>query len=372
VRKRTLFERRIARSIFRRTNAVSSSAVMSCSSSSIVSIAHDVGERLRREMEERLRSAVAGGEIELIGKSEAMEEVRRAIVCAARRGETSVVISGETGTGKELIARAIHGASGRGGRFVAVNCAAIAETLAESELFGHVRGAFTGASESRTGLIRAAEGGTAFLDEIGEASPGMQAKLLRVIEEKTVVPVGTERGVAVDVRFIAATNRDLRSEMEAGRFRADLYYRLAGAEIVAPPLRERTEDVEELAEYFLAGTGSGRRFTAGALAALEEYEWPGNVRELKNAVERVAQIGAGRITEKEVRMRRGGDVNRVVNREVGGNGIRPGDGEKLETFLRRAQRLAAVTALNREGSMRRAARALECDFRTLQKILAEE
>ncbi len=306
----------------------------------------------------------------MIGKSEAMAGVREAIERAARRWETCVVITGETGTGKEVIAQTIHGASGRRGRFVAVNCAAIAETLAESELFGHVRGAFTGASESRAGLIRAADGGTAFLDEIGEASAGMQAKLLRVIEEKRVVAVGTEGGVAVDVRFIAATNRDLREEMEAGRFRADLYYRLAGMEIVAPPLRERGGDIGELAEYFLAGTGRGRRWTAGALAALAEYEWPGNVRELKNAVERMAQGEGSRITREEVE--RSGEMNRRGRREAGGKGIQLGDGEKLGTFLRRAQRLAAVTALRREGSMRGAARALECDFRTLQKILAEE
>jgi two-component system response regulator HydG len=260
----------------------------------------------------------------LIGQSEAMARVRVGIERAARHA-SSVLITGETGTGKELIAKAIHAGSGRRGRFVAVNCAAIAETLAESELFGHVRGAFTGASEGRAGMIRAADGGTVFLDEIGEASGAMQAKLLRAIQEKTVTPVGTERGVTVDVRFIAATNRDLRAEMAAGRFRADLYYRLAGAEIWAPPLRERGGDIGELAEHFLAG--SGRRWTAGALAALGEYEWPGNVRELEHVVERVRlERETGAITAAEVyavignvrwsgtRMRRG--VRRIGTEEV--------------------------------------------------------
>jgi two-component system response regulator HydG len=236
----------------------------------------------------------------LIGQSEAMARVRVGIERAARHA-SSVLITGETGTGKELIAKAIHAGSGRRGRFVAVNCAAIAETLAESELFGHVRGAFTGASEGRAGMIRAADGGTVFLDEIGEASGAMQAKLLRAIQEKTVTPVGTERGVTVDVRFIAATNRDLRAEMASGRFRADLYYRLAGAEIWAPPLRERGEDIGELAEHFLARAGSGRVWTRGGLGALTGYGWPGNVRELEHVVERVRlERETGAITAAEV------------------------------------------------------------------------
>lgn len=315
-------------------------------------------------MDERLPAGVGWGEIQLIGKSEAMMEVRRAIVRACL-GETSVVITGETGTGKEVIARAVHAASGRRGRFVAINCAAIPETLAESELFGHVRGAFTGASESRTGLIRAADGGTAFLDEIGEASPGMQAKLLRVIEEKTVTPVGAERGVTVDVRFVAATNRELRGEMEAGRFRADLYYRLAGLEIESPPLRERGEDIAELAEHFLAG--SGRVWTAGGLAALAKYEWPGNVRELKNAVERLAATAAEGITEREV-------TGAVRCGEGGGavRGIAVGVGETLEEFVTRVRLAAVMEVWRREGSLKKAAKALRCNFRTVRRILESD
>jgi transcriptional regulator with PAS, ATPase and Fis domain len=228
--------------------------------------------------------------------------LREEIAQAARHASASVLITGETGTGKELVARAIHAASARrGGPFVAVNCGAIAETLAESVLFGHVRGAFTGANEHHAGLLRSAQGGTVFLDEIGEATAAMQVRLLRVIEGRTVLAVGATRETALDVRFLAATNRDVREEMEAGRFRADLYYRVAGMEIRTPPLRERAEDVGELAEYFLERTGGGVRFTAGAVAALRMREWNGNVRELAHAVERLRFGCAGRvITEREV------------------------------------------------------------------------
>ncbi len=203
--------------------------------------------------------------------------------------ETTVLILGESGTGKELIARAIHANSPRaGGPFVAVNCAAIPENLLESELFGHVRGAFTGAIRDRVGKFEAAEGGTIFLDEIGEMRPELQVKILRCLEERSLERVGDNRPIRVDVRILAATNKDLAKAIQAGEFREDLYYRLNVVPLSIPPLRERHEDIRALAQHFLKRLGSTPRLTIApdAFRALEAYEWPGNVRELENALER--------------------------------------------------------------------------------------
>ncbi len=203
--------------------------------------------------------------------------------------ETTVLILGESGTGKELIARAIHANSPRaGGPFVAVNCAAIPENLLESELFGHVKGAFTGAIRDRVGKFEAAEGGTIFLDEIGEMRPELQVKILRCLEERTLERVGDNRPIHVDVRILAATNKDLAKAIQAGEFREDLYYRLNVVPLSIPPLRERHEDIRALAQHFLKRLGSTPRLTItpDAFRALEAYEWPGNVRELENALER--------------------------------------------------------------------------------------
>jgi transcriptional regulator with PAS, ATPase and Fis domain len=208
-----------------------------------------------------------------------------------------VLIHGESGTGKELAARALHRMSLRSdGPFVPINCAAIAEELIESELFGHVKGAFTGAAAGREGLFYYARGGTLFLDEISELPLPLQAKLLRVLEERRVRPVGSEQEVPVDVRVVAATNRDLVEEVAAGRFRRDLYYRLQVVEVVLPPLRERIEDLPDLVDYFI-GQLAARLGVAelahdeAALARLARYSWPGNVRELKNLVERSLILG---------------------------------------------------------------------------------
>ncbi len=203
--------------------------------------------------------------------------------------ETTVLILGESGTGKELIARAIHANSPRaGGPFVAVNCAAIPENLLESELFGHVKGAFTGAIRDRVGKFEAAEGGTIFLDEIGEMRPELQVKILRCLEERTLERVGDNRPIRVDVRILAATNKDLAKAIQAGEFREDLYYRLNVVPLSIPPLRERHEDIRALAQHFLKRLGStpGLTIAPDAFRALEAYEWPGNVRELENALER--------------------------------------------------------------------------------------
>jgi transcriptional regulator with GAF, ATPase, and Fis domain len=206
--------------------------------------------------------------------------------------EATVLLLGESGTGKELFARAVHHLSARRDKpFVAINCAAIPETLIENELFGHERGAFTGASDRRQGKFELASEGTVFLDEIGELPLGVQGKLLRAIEEKTIDRIGGRAPVAVDVRVVAATNKDLKAAVERGEFRGDLFFRLAVFPIEIPPLRERDDDVTLLARHFAAEIGSELRgreaqLSDDAIAALKRHRWPGNVRELENAIER--------------------------------------------------------------------------------------
>lgn len=233
-------------------------------------------------------SGVADGD--LVGASPAIRAVQKAIGLLAD-SDATVLISGETGTGKEVVARAIHRHGRRGGKpFVAVNCAAIPAGLLESTLFGHVRGAFTGAVADQRGSIRAADGGTLFLDEIGDMDLAMQAKLLRVLQDRVVTPVGG-KPIGVDVRVLAATHRDLAAEQRAGRFREDLYWRLGVVPLLLPPLRARPDDIAELATHFLAlAGGRPRALSAAALARLVLHPWPGNVRELRNAMERVAAM----------------------------------------------------------------------------------
>lgn len=217
------------------------------------------------------------------------------------RYDLPVLILGESGTGKELLARAIHYASPRHtGPFVLENCAAIPDTLLESELFGHKRGAFTGAFEDHVGLFQRAHGGTVFLDEIGETSPAFQVKLLRVLQEGELRPVGSTRAVPVDVRVVAATHRQLEDEVRAGRFREDLYYRIAGATLHMPALRERAGDVVPIAQRLMADVGSelgrpGVRFGDDALACLMGYPWPGNIRELRNEIARAIALSDGEV-----------------------------------------------------------------------------
>jgi two-component system, NtrC family, response regulator PilR len=231
----------------------------------------------------------------LIGKSSKMMEVYRTVGTVAG-GDSTVLITGESGTGKELVARALHGASTRKDRaFVSVNCGAFPETLLESELFGYTKGAFTGASTNRKGLLEAASGGSIFLDEIGEMTPAMQVKLLRVLQERTLRPLGSTTEIPVDVRVIAATNQDLQTAQLQGRFREDLYYRIAVIRIHLPPLRERAGDIPILANHFLkiCAEKAARRVTgisAEAMQKLESYSWPGNVRELENTIERAVAL----------------------------------------------------------------------------------
>jgi len=278
----------------------------------------------------------------LIGKSPAMLPVYRAIAKAAATSAT-VLISGESGTGKELIARAIHYTSRRSSApFIAVNCAGIPETLLESELFGHVKGAFTGAHETRAGFFIAADGGALFFDEIGEMPLAIQAKLLRVLQDREVTMVGATKSRAVDVRIIAAANRNLAASVQLGQFRKDLFFRLDVIPIIVPPLRERGEDCLMLAHHFLEkysalNNRKPLKLTDGVIRALQEYNWPGNVRELENLIQRLVIMTDGntlRISDLPVAMRfsihrKGGAVrtlNEVVNdhirtvlESVGGN-----------------------------------------------------
>ena len=249
----------------------------------------------------------------LLGRSPAIRTVIEIIERVAST-DTTVLVTGETGTGKELVARALHDLSDRsGGPFLAVNCAALAEGVLESEPFGHVRGAFTGAARDRKGLFEAADRGTLLLDEVGDMSPGLQHRLLRVLQEREVTPVGAVSPVSVDVRVVAATNRDLRAEMGAGRFRDDLYYRLNVVRIEVPPLRERREDVPLVAEAFFRRVGRPSHAACSPLAMryLQAYRWPGNVRELLSALESAHVQSSGRRIEAqhlppEVRVGRGG------------------------------------------------------------------
>ncbi len=249
-------------------------------------------EMLRRDLDE------TRGSIEIIGESEAIEMIFERIEKVAPTDST-VYIHGESGTGKELIARAIHEHSTRrDGPFVKVNCSALAESLLESELFGHEKGAFTGAHEQRIGRFELADGGTIFLDEIGDISSNIQLKLLRVLQEREIERVGGEETISVDVRVITATNKDLEEEVEAGRFREDLFYRLHVVPIKVPPLRERRGDIPLLVDHFIEKLGPRTRsdiegIAPDALEVLRAYKWPGNVRELENSIEHALVFAEG-------------------------------------------------------------------------------
>jgi DNA-binding NtrC family response regulator len=233
-----------------------------------------------------------------IGNSKVWLDILRLAETVAPTDST-VLLQGESGTGKEIISRFIHDLSGRNdGPFLSINCGALPESLLESELFGHVKGSFTGAVKDKMGLFTASAGGTFFLDEIGETTPATQVKLLRALQHREVIPVGATEAIPVNSRLIAATNRDLDEEIKTGRFRSDLYYRLNVIAIHLPPLRQRRDDIPVLAEHFLQRIAairseSPRRLQPAALEALQEYQWPGNVRELENALERAVILSSG-------------------------------------------------------------------------------
>ena len=249
----------------------------------------------------------------IVGRSRRMQEVIRTADLVAQ-SKSTVLVTGETGTGKEMVARAIHARSAERDRpLIKVNCAAIPETLLESELFGHVRGAFTGATSNKKGRFALADGGTIFLDEIGTMSRALQAKLLRVLQEREFEPLGSERSQRVDVRVIAATNRDLRQMVAEDKFQEDLYYRLNVIPMAIPPLRERREDIPVLVEHFVRkhAQRAGKhvdRIEEGVLARLQAYDWPGNVRELENTIERAVVLAATNAISAEALLMPGNGV----------------------------------------------------------------
>ncbi len=303
----------------------------------------------------------------ILGRSAAIRSVLE-VVDRVAPTDATVLVTGETGTGKELVARAIHDRSDRAkGPFVAVNCASLAEGLLESELFGHEKGAFTGAVRQRKGHFEAAEGGTLLLDEIGDVSPGVQHRLLRVLQERELTPVGSSRPVSVDVRVVAATNKDLRAEMEAGRFRDDLYYRLNVVRIELPPLRARKEDIPLLAEAFneRVGRPSHRGCSPMAMRLLQGYAWPGNVRELFAALQS-AHIRAG---DRRMEAQHLPEDVRGSRRGPAGEA----EGERYRSEQPAAdERSAIVDALERTGGARTAAaRQLGMSRTTLWRKMKE-
>jgi len=272
------------------------------SNAELIALCRRAGEtrelkRENRALKHEIRRREQARGVRPVGKNRAFLEVVRLAETVAPTDST-VLITGESGTGKEILARYIHALSERQGKpFVSINCGALPENLLESELFGHVKGSFTGAVRDKEGLLVAARGGTFFLDEVAEMSPSLQVKLLRALQEREVIPVGATSPISIDVRVIAATNRDLEVEMRRGTFRSDLYYRLNVIALHLPPLRDRIDDLPLLADHFLQRLSAERgrkggplRLSEEALAAMQRYDWPGNVRELENALERAAVI----------------------------------------------------------------------------------
>ncbi len=334
---------------------------------------------LRVEVD-RYRKALSGDDFHgMVGRSPIMTELFRDIRRVAR-GVGPVLIRGESGTGKELVARAIHAESSRSDRpFLAVNCAGIPSDLLESEFFGHAEGAFTGATSGRKGLFLEADGGTILLDEIGEMPTELQVKLLRVLQEGRVRPVGSDRELSVDVRVLAASNQDLETAMDEDRFRRDLYYRLETFQLVVPPLRERGDDLERLAGHFLRRTSArigveAKPFSSAALARLRSYPFPGNVRELENTVERAVTFCDGEKIRPEhfpERVRRGmaGSGKEAPARSDASAGL---VGPEELPSLDEVERRYILHVLDRvEGNKRRAAALLGIGRRTLYRRLEE-
>ena len=299
---------------------------------------------------------------DLVGASPQIQRLREEVPRLAGH-EVGVLLQGETGTGKELVARLIHRLSRRRrGPFIGVNCAAIHETLLESELFGHEAGAFTGARHATLGFLRAADGGTILLDEVGDMSCALQSKLLRVLEERAVVPVGATKPVAIDVRVLAATHRDLGEAVRLGTFRQDLYYRLNMVTVRLPPLRERQQDIVVLSRHMLGRIAAAlevepRRITRAALALMVRYDWPGNVRELGNVIQRAYVLGTGPAIDVA-----------DLPAEIRGEGALP---VRPFSTLREATAQHVSKALELAGGVRtRAARMLDIDRKTLRRMIA--
>ena len=330
--------------------------------------------RLRHENVVLRRTTAEQGFAGIIGRSAKMLDVFRLVETVCRTNST-VLISGESGTGKELVARAIHALSLRRDHgFVAVNCGAMPEALLESELFGHVRGAFTGADKDKKGLIEAADGGTVFLDEIGEMPPTMQVKLLRVLQDRNYRRVGGTEEEASNIRVIAATNRDLAKSVSEGKFREDLFYRLNVIPVKMPALRDRAEDIPLIAEHFLAKynremSKAIESFSPEAMAALCAYPWPGNVRELENTVERAVALESGRQVELAALPENVRDRRPATSRP-GEAILEAGDGFNLERHLQDIERSHIERALERAGGVQtRAADVLGLSFRQFRYLM---
>jgi len=332
---------------------------------------------LRRQNLAYKRDAASRNSLDnLVGVSPAIEKLKTTIRTIAPTMST-VLIHGESGTGKELVARAVHTCSSRAGApFLPANCGAFTETLLESELFGYLKGSFTGANQNRRGLFEEGDGGTVFLDEISEMSVGMQVKLLRVLQEGAVRPLGSASETTVDVRVIAATNRDLEKLVAEGAFREDLYYRLSVIPIQVPPLRDRREDVPLLANHFLkkyapAAGKSILRIAPDSVEALCEYDWPGNVRQLENTIERAVALCTGNELVVELPAERA----RTRVAAAGGNGTSatiavPAEGIDMEGYVADLERAMLQSALKQcNGVQTRAAEMLKLSYRSFRHLL---
>ena len=315
----------------------------------------------------------------IIGASPAMEKLKQTIRTVAST-QSTVFIYGESGTGKELVARAVHTCSPRATEpFVSINCGAFPETLLESELFGYVKGAFTGANQNKRGLFEVADSGTIFLDEIGEMTLTMQVKLLRVLQERCVRPVGGTDEIAIDVRVIAATNRDLEKQVAENTFREDLYYRLNVIPITVPPLRDRREDVPLLVNHFLrkyapAAGKSIARVSTSAVSSLANYDWPGNVRQLENTIERAVALETGEELHVELPAER--PRARAAAAGAGGDGltVSPGsvlpEGMDMEKYVAEIERSLLKSALAQSnGVQARAADVLKISYRSFRHLM---
>ena len=332
--------------------------------------------KLRQENAAYKRDAALRNSLDnLIGESEPMLRLKQTIRTIAATNST-VIVSGESGTGKELVARAIHTCSPRSGEpFVSVNCGAFPETLLESELFGYVKGAFTGANTNKRGLFELANGGTIFLDEIGETTLPMQVKLLRVLQERCIRPVGGGQESPVDVRVIAATNRNLLQQVQEGRFREDLYYRLSVIPVEVPPLRDRGDDIVLLANHFLKkfAVQMGNkvvRLSPESLNTMKGYDWPGNVRVLENTIERAVAMSSEEELRVELPVSGNGSMPTAAAL-AGAPGVAlPAEGVDLERYVADIEKSLLQSALRRcNGTQTRAAELLKLSYRSFRHMM---
>ena len=333
---------------------------------------------LRRQNFALRRDAASRNSLEnIIGTSGAIQKLKETIRTVATTNST-ILVQGESGTGKELVARAVHACSPRAAEpFVSINCGAFPETLLESELFGYVKGAFTGATQNRQGLFEAANGGTIFLDEISEMSLAMQVKLLRVLQERSIRMVGGTNEISIDVRVLAATNKDLDAAVSGSTFREDLYYRISVIPLQVPPLRDRREDISLLAHHFLkkyapAAGKSILRISSDSLRYLAGYEWPGNVRQLENTIERAVALEMGNELRVELPAER--SKAKAAAAAVGGlavnGGSLPDEGLDMENYVANLERSLVQSALSKSnGVQTRAAELLKLSYRSFRHLL---